>query len=143
MFRQFMAVLLDYEPLTGHLNATLPRCINEVEGFLTPGLTTGTVRWLGSQFGVTDPLVIRFKFGITNDLKKRAAKYIPKNGKKFDYDYMEPLYRTTRYSYSQDMERGLIDHFENSPFAGNLRKGGAGRKPDSGPYYTYVVYDTA
>jgi len=139
-----MAEVIPYEPRTGHLRDTLPVICQEVRSFLTPGLTRGTFRFVNHNLlGMGSPLVIGFKFGITNDVNKRASKYGSGKSVLWDYEYLEPLYRTTKYEYNQDMDRGLIDYFKDSPFAGNLRSGGAGRKPDSGPYYTYVVYKIA
>ena len=139
-----MAELISFTPMTGHFKNTLPEICQEIESFLTPGLTRGTFRFVNHNLlGIGSPLVIGFKFGITNNVNKRASEYGPGKSEKWDYEYLQPLYRTSKYEYNQDMERGLIEYFKESSFSGNLRSGGAGRKPESGPYYTYVVYKIA
>ena len=139
-----MAEIVDWIPMnSGHPSNALPKIVEELEGWLTPGLTVGTIRMLSSRLIGTRPCIAGFKFGQCQNYLTRGPQYTESRGDGYDYQYLNPIYVTRSYDYSQQLEDQLIIHYRNSVFSGNLRTGPIGRRPKdmSPPWYVYVAFD--
>lgn len=78
------------------------------------------------------------KVGITNDPVRRFKEH----KKVYTWEKMVVFYKTVRYENATEVERLLINHLEesNAEFVHyNKREGGAGKIPESGPYYVYLL----
>ena len=124
-----MAQIVNHTPFTGHVSGVSNASISLIQKRFARGFWGTLGDWLRNQN------VRSFKIGITNDPNDRANKY----GN--NYQFMDVIYQTSSYEYSQDMERILINAFRDHPGNENIRGGGAGRKPKSGPFFVYVVYN--
>ena len=101
---------------------------DEVEGH--PANVKTTVKRKISGMVRRDSAVSTYKVGITNDPEVRWAK-----GYNDDYHEMRVVYSTKTREHIQEMERELIEYYDDSE---NLVGGGGGIS-HHGPWYLYVV----
>ncbi len=91
----------------------------------------------------TRPCIAGYKFGQCQIPRVRARQYKASRGRGYDYQFLNPIYETTSYKNSQQLEDDLILHYGKSLFSGNLRIGDIGRRPNdmSPPFFVYVAFD--